>query len=137
MQGEAKLDCVTVWLPCVKLKKTVSPWSTTTLSGLNTRPALLVVFPPTVMTTVLEKVTPSSTDNTINNAMKCIVKVSGDGGYQGRGRKGLEGLCSTFADRSHLEGIKERNKRYLKPRSWREQAATELPDESLLAVLPS
>jgi hypothetical protein len=42
--------------------------------------------------------------------------------------KGVKDFVQLAADGSHLEGILERNKRYLKPRSWCEQAATELPD---------
>lgn len=48
----------------------------------------------------------------------------------GVNREGEEKDLKDFvqlADGSHLEGVQERNKRYLK-RSWCEQAATELPD---------
>jgi len=50
--GAAKVDWVTVWLPWVKLKKTMSPCWATTASGKKTAPGFSVVLPPTVTTMV-------------------------------------------------------------------------------------
>jgi len=51
-QGAANVDCVTVWFPWVKLKTTTSPSRATKLLGWKTLVASLVVFPPTVITSV-------------------------------------------------------------------------------------